>query len=144
MKKYLIIAAAAVLLVAAGIGLRAYFKPHKDFGASPPDVVIAAKDLIKEFETDESSANRKFVADDKTVQVSGVVSDITRRPDGGITLMLGDAGTEGGINCTLTGEQNAAADGVKKGETITIKGQCTGYQQLIDSEVIMIRCAIVK
>ncbi|MGA2298119.1 MAG: hypothetical protein ABSG15_11280 [FCB group bacterium] len=147
MKKKVIYISGTVLLIAligGAIGLYMYFKPVKNFATSKADYVVTAQSLYGEFAQNETTANKKYVTEDKTVQISGKISDINKTQTGAMTITL-DAGTpDGDISCTLIKEAVTVADKYKKGSDITIKGQCTGIQELINKEVIMMRCAIVE
>jgi hypothetical protein len=62
---------------------------------------------------------------------------------GSVVIVLGQEGTEGSVACTLTAEESVKSGSVTKGSTVSITGQCTGMQGLIEPEVIMIRCGLV-
>ena len=142
-KYYILIGIFIVVLAGVGIGLSMYFKPHKDFGKSKADFILTAKDLFKEFDANETLANQKFVAEDKTVQITGTVSEMNKNQDGTNSIVVTDNDLQGSINCSLMPSENDKAAKLKKGDKIVIKGQCTGIQELIDKQVIMIRCVVV-
>ena len=142
-KYYILIGILVVILTGVGIGLSMYFKPHKDFGKSKPDFILTAKDLFKEFDANETAANQKFVAEDKTVQLNGTVSELNKNQDGTNSIVLTDPDMQGSINCSLMPSENDKAAKLRKGDRMTIKGQCTGMQELIEKQVIMIRCVVV-
>ena len=146
MKKKLIIIGAiiAVLAIIGGsIGLYMFYKPTKDFSKSKVDVTLTSTGLFNEFSKDQNSATAKYVSTDKTIELSGKITEIKKNDDG-TTLIILDAGNpDGDVSCTLTNEESPKAGKFKAGSIIKIKGQCTGYQELISKEVIMIRCGIV-
>jgi hypothetical protein len=141
-KWYFIWAFIAIVVVAGGTGTYMFFKPHKDFGTSNPDITLTAADLYKQFDQNEAQANKRFVADDKTILVSGTIAEIVKNQDGSHTVIFDIAGSAGSVSCSLMPDQSAQTDTFKKGDKISIKGQCTGIQELIDKQVILIRCAI--
>ena len=134
MKKKTIRAAAllCLLLVVVGgfIGYRMYNKPHRS-AATETAVELTAMRLASEYEKDEAVANKKYLGN--AVQVSGTVSEISVNQQNKPVIVLMGADMSG-VQCTL--QDNGRS--VKKGDSITIKGFCTGYL----SDVIMDRCII--
>jgi hypothetical protein len=141
--KYYILGGILVLvLVGVGIGLSMYYKPHKDFAHAGADIVIKAGDLCAEFCADEAAANAKFVADNKTIQVSGIVRDLSKNQDGSWSIVLNTNDASCTINCTLMPDESHKAEKLHAGASVKLQGQCTGMQELIDKQVIMIRCGL--
>ncbi|MFZ1729082.1 MAG: hypothetical protein WBQ23_02660 [Bacteroidota bacterium] len=139
-----IIVIVSIVIIAVTVGLMMYFKPHKDFATSTPDFELTVSDLIVAFSTDEAAATAKFVSDDMTVLVSGIVREVDTDSQGSAVIVLEQEGTEGSVSCTLMPEESTASIAVRPGDPLRIKGQCTGMQELIEPQVIMIRCALVK
>ena len=144
MKKPHIIGTAIVALAVVGAGIAAllYFKPHKDYESATPDYVVSVRTIVSDFEHDEAAANRKYVAGDKTILVKGTIASIDTDSNGIMTITLGESGVDGTVHCALMPDQHEVASRLKAGDRIGIKGQCTGVQTLIDTEVIMIRCGV--
>lgn len=145
-KTHLILLGALALGIAGGgFGLLQYYKPHKDFGASAPDYTLTVNQLWKEFDAGEPAANAKFVAGDKTILLTGRISDVTTNGDGTCAVALsGEQGLPGSVACTMMPFESAKAQKLKAGETVRLKGQCTGMEELIEKQVVMIRCVIVE
>jgi hypothetical protein len=146
MKKrwYLLIAVAVLVVAGAAVGLMMYFKPHKDFGASAPDVVVTVREMLAAFDADEAAANRKFVSDDKTILVRGTVQAVDIDAKGIAVVTLSDTDATGTVSCTFTLDESKSAVSIAQGRKIGVKGQCTGVQTLLDKQAIMIRCALDK
>lgn len=145
-KKIIIILLTLVVLGAIG-GAYAYYmfqKPVKDFASSKSEIVLEAKTIYTDFVNDENAANAKYVAGDKTIEVTGKISEINKLEDGTASIILDVEDPEGGLSCSLSAESISELDKFANGSVITIKGQCTGFQELISKEVIMIRCGIVE
>ncbi|MDQ1267175.1 MAG: hypothetical protein QG635_2329 [Bacteroidota bacterium] len=134
----------AVGIIGGGIGFYYYMKPVKNYAASEADIIIGARELIAEFAKNETAANLKYVSGNKTIQVSGRIGDIRQNDNGTETIVIEAGSPDETVSCTLIKYKAAAAVKYKAGSAITIKGQCTGYQELISKEVIMIRCGIVE
>ena len=144
-KIWIIVSIIAIIgAIGATIGYFMMNKQVKDFAKSKAEITLSSKALFDEFQSSEASANAKYVANDKTMQVEGQILEIIQNEDSTSTISL-DVMLEGGdISCNLSKEESAKSAKFKKGDKITLKGQCTGYQELINKEVVMIRCGIVE
>lgn len=131
-------------IIGGSIAIYMYNKPIKNYTSSKADFKLTAKTLFDEFDKDQITATAKYVSDDKTVQVSGVIAGIKKNDDATMTILFDVASPDNDISCTLTAEESKKATDLKPEMTTTVKGQCTGFQELINREVIMMRCGIVK
>ena len=123
-----------LLCICAGafIAYRMYNKPHRS-AAAENAVSLTAKLLAAEYEQDEAVANKKYLG--HAVQVAGTVSDVSVNQQNKPVITL--AGSDmSSIQCSLQDE----VPGIKKGETVTIKGFCNGYL----TDVIIDRCIVVR
>lgn len=135
--KRIIIIILAIALVGGIIAYQMYNKPHKDMTSAESDISIEASELLKAFETDESAANQQY--NDKVIAVSGKVADVSN--EDGIVKVTLDAGNPlGGVICQLDELSEHDRTDFETGETVTLKGLCTGY--LMD--VVLVRCVEVK
>jgi hypothetical protein len=142
-KKYYVLGGILLLvLVGIGAGLNMYFKQQKDYAHSEADFTVSAAALCNEFCTNEAGANKKYVAENKTILVTGVVKEISKNQDGSATVILHTSDPECTVSCALTKEESSKTAKVQSGSTVKIKGQCTGMQELLDKQVIMIRCGL--
>ena len=121
MRKKLLFFIGIVLLCLVGRGFFLYDKPHKDVSDVKADITMRAADLYHEYSADETAANAKFI--NKTIAVTGVISEVNKA-NNTCTVLLKDKNETGGISCNLFTATNTY---VKEGETITIKGRCTGF-----------------
>lgn len=92
-------------------------------------VKVTAAALFSEYSSNEKEANSKYI--DKVVEVTGEINSVSKNSEGKTVVLLKTDDLMFGVNCTL--EQ--AAD-VKAGESISLKGICTGYL----TDVVLIRC----
>ena len=122
--------------VAAAIGLSIFNKPHQDLASTDAAYQIEAASLFSEFESDEAGANEKYL--NQVLEVKGTVQDIQSTGDGGMILVLGNAGDAFGVNCALLPEAKANAASIEKGAVVKVRGICTGY--LMD--VTLSRCIV--
>ena len=132
----------AVSVIGLGIGYYLYQKPVKNFAESEAEVIIQAAELYNKFVSNEAKAISEFVSEDKTIKVKGKVLDVEENPDGQAVVFLDVNDPDGDISCTIIEADSPGAVEYMSGDEITIQGQCTGYQELINKEVIMIRCGI--
>ncbi|MEP7279376.1 MAG: hypothetical protein ABI813_12080 [Bacteroidota bacterium] len=122
------------LLCIAVIGVVVYWqynKPHRS-AADETAVIISAALLAQDYEKNETVSNKKYLG--HVLQVSGAVSEILlNQQHQSVVILFGSAMS--GVQCTLL----AVTPALKKGDTITIRGFCSGYL----SDVIMDRCITV-
>ena len=122
--KKIIIAILILGTIGAFVGYKMYNKPHVDVAEVAADISIAADKILNEFSTDETEANTKYL--DKIVAVKGEISEIkTEKEKGIITLKTND--DFGSVLCHLSEKSTHKINTLKVGQTITVKGICTGY-----------------
>lgn len=132
-------------LIGGGIGYYYYSKPVKDFAKSDADYILTANTIFDEFDKDETSATLKYVQKDKTIQISGEISEIKTLDDGALNVLLkAGINPDDAVSCSIIKEDAGKLSYYKVGDKITLKGQCSGVQDLVAKEVIMIRCGIVQ
>lgn len=136
MKKLLL---AGLLLLVAGVGIGYYMwnKPHQDMTKAKPIHEVAADALVGEFQADETASNTKYLG--KVIQVNGVVREASMNEDGSAQILLESSDLLASVSCNLSAEHADQIAGLKAGDTVDIKGECTGV--LMD--VVMERCVIV-
>ena len=123
-------------MLGAFLAYTMYNKPHVDVAETTADISITANTLLNEFSTDETTANVKYL--DKIVAVKGDISAIKiEKAKGIITLKTND--DFGSILCHLSEASTQKISDLKEGQTITVKGICTGFLMdvvLVKSEII--------
>jgi hypothetical protein len=136
-KKTLII----FVTIGAIAGIAAYIyvfhKPHRNLANEKPVAVTDAMKLFNEYNTDETKANAVYL--DKAVEVSGVIAESTTNADGTCVVTLRDGDT-GGVSCTLSTEDCAKLKTRKPGDSLVVRGQCTGLLM----EVVLEKAVIIK
>ena len=123
------------LIVAALFILYVFRKPIENVANKKADFVITSSELVNDFETNESVANKKYV--DKIIEVSGIVAEISSDTTGQ-TLILRDPDEVSGVSCSFALSQSTEITSIKVGEKAKIKGKCAGH--LMD--VILNKCAL--
>lgn len=135
--KRLLYLLAIVAVVGGSIGYYLWNKPQKNMQAAKADLTVDAAALFKEFSTDETAANAKYL--DKTVAVSGKVKETTKTDDGTVKVNL-ETGDSFGVLCELDPLSKHPRTDFTEGETVAFKGLCTG----INFDVQLTRCVEIK
>ena len=84
-------------------------------------IVITSDSLVAKYQADEKLANSLYL--NKAVVVTGVLLSIDKNQEGKTTLVIGRTDSFSNVSVTMI---STAAITQKVGETITIKGLCTG------------------
>jgi hypothetical protein len=135
--KKIIIGILILGILGAYVAFKIYNKPHVNVVKTSADIIISANKIIEDFSTDETSANTIYL--DKIIEVKGVISEVKIEKEKGIiTLKTND--DFGSVLCYLSEESTKEIRTLNEGETITVKGICTGY--LMD--VILVKAEIVN
>jgi len=119
----LIYAIAVVAITALGgyYYVFVYSKTHHRNVQSEKGIVIQADSLSAAYQANEKNANALYL--NKAVEISGTIVSIDKNQEGKITLIIGRPDSFSNVSVTLI---STAALSQKIGETITIKGVCTG------------------
>jgi len=125
-----------LLALALIIGLSLYNTPHVDIHKAKADLAVMAEDVLKDYQSNETRANRKYV--DRILEVEGRITRVTFDNGNSIVTLEGEEGKPG-IICQMLPEHNLNVLKFKERDSVKIKGVCTGY--LID--VMMVRCVFV-
>jgi tRNA_anti-like len=97
---------------------------------------LSAINLYNEFLTSENTADKKWVG--KVIEVNGSISSVSE--SGNYLSIILRASTDGGVNCSILKKDLDPGDKFNSGDSITIKGKCTGF--LMD--VNMVDCVVKK
>lgn len=121
----------------AGIlaGLYLFNLQHKDLSKVKPDFVVTAVDLQKVFESNETSANSRFVK--KIIEVSGTIESVKPGEDKSLNVALKTGSVMGSVICTF--QSDTEASNVRVGDSIAIRGECSGYL----TDVLLNNCSVI-
>lgn len=126
-----------VILIGLGVVYAIYNKPHKNMEKTEADLQVKAFDLFAEFENNEAKANEKYL--EKVLVVEGEITDISANEAGNISLTLKSSSDMFGVICQMDELTEHERTEFQVGETVSIKGICTGM--LMD--VVLVRCVEV-
>jgi hypothetical protein len=106
---------------------------------------VSAIDFIRAFRKDDSTSNNKYRQ--KIITINGRVSELESPDSATVNLKLIDTTTGDYAIFAFQEQHLAEARSVKAGDSISIKGACTGsiYSELLDAYSIgFIRCTLNK
>ncbi len=84
-------------------------------------IVITADSLVAKYQANEKLANNLYL--NKAVVVTGILLSIDKNQEGKTTLVLGHTNSFSNVSVTMSSNAPITQ---KVGESITIKGVCTG------------------
>lgn len=133
-----------IIVVAALYFYKEYNRTNKNTARLRPDYTVAASSIIKDFETDDSLAAKKYT--DKIILVEGIVKEILKDDRGFYSAMLGDTTSMSSVKCSMDSTYNHEALKLQNGTYAKVKGVCAGFNadELLGSDVILVRCVIDK
>ena len=143
-KKAIIVFLLLAAIVAAFIGYREYNRTNEDLSDVPADHKVEARDLISEFETNDTLAYNKYR--NKILSISGNIKQLDTADDH-YTIILGDANTMSSVRCSLDSNYRTTISALKPGTKIKVKGAITGFKKDdlgIGSDVELNRCVLEK
>jgi len=124
-KKTIFFVGLALCLVgAASWGYYWYQKPRASLANVKADYTLTATDLYNAFAKNEQQANQQY--NGKVIAVTGVVAAV-QTTDSTESIVLASDNDMGGINCSLLKSAAKKTPLPVKGQTIQIKGRCTGF-----------------
>jgi hypothetical protein len=129
------LASLIILVIIGGFGYEEYNRRLPDTHHLKPVFELQASDFAREFETNESKANAQYL--DRPISVHGVINTL-QKTDTSTVVFLNEGNASASVMCLFDEESDKEATKLKRGDSVTIKGICTGY--LMD--VVMVRCVV--
>ena len=136
-KKKIITIILGIGIISLFIAYQIYNKPHVNVSDTKSDITITADQIINDFSSDETKANRSYL--DKIIKISGVISELKVVKQKGI-ITLKTNHDFGSVLCHLSDKASQKINSLKEEQTLTLKGICTGF--LMD--VILVKCEIIN
>ncbi len=124
-----------IIIMISGFGYAYYIwnKPPRNV-LNEKGIKITAVAIFDSFANNEQTANISFL--NKAVEVTGKVTNVKTNQAGNTVVYLKSNDPVFGVNCTF--KQNPGT--IKKGDSITFKGVCTGYlSDVVLNEGILIK-----
>ena len=122
-KNKIIIAIALIAAIAFGVYyyVFVYSSQHRRQVQSEIGIAITSDSLVAKYQADEKLANSLYL--NKAVVVTGNLLSIDKNQEGKTTLVIGRSDSFSNVSITMSSNLPIAQ---KVGESITIKGLCTG------------------
>ena len=142
--KKILIVGVVIILAAGAVYWYLATETFADTAKKKAVYTVNALDFIKEFRLNDSLANKKYT--DKIITVNGTVSEI-EAADTTANIKFIDSVTGSYAIFAFQEQHVAEAKTVKVGDSISIKGSCSGgiYSEILGTEFISFkRCALNK
>jgi len=133
--KRILIGLLALVVILAGVYWYVAADKFSDTKDRKADYTVNVLDLIREFQQDDSAANKKY--SDKIITVNGTVSEI-EAADTTLNIKFIDKATGSYAIFAFQQQHAAEARTVKVGDSISIKGSCSGgiYSEILEANAI--------
>lgn len=135
---------AAVLVIIGIIGAAygwffVYNKSHVDYEKAEADFTLKASECYQYYSTTSGSENQY---NGKVLEITGQPTAIEKSDSSVIVVFAFSEGLFGdeGIRCTMLPNHNEKSLAINTGETVKIKGFCSGYNE---TDVILLHCSII-
>jgi hypothetical protein len=138
--KKILLALFALSLVGGGVAYYFWNKPLESMATQKADLSIPAAQIFQAFKADETAANAQY--NGKIVAVSGAVLE-SKTVEGVTKVTLAAGADDATVLCEFDPNTKHARTAFTAGESVTIKGECTGADA-IDGAINLARCAEVK
>jgi len=135
--KYAVLTFVAIIAVTGIISYRIWNKPHPDIRDA--DAVKTTSITLYNILSKKGSDSAIYL--NKVVEVSGVIESVSKNEQNQQIILLKTNVSRGSVNCTM----EEAVNGKKPGDTIVLKGICSGYiggdmGMGLPGDVFLIRC----
>ena len=124
MKKRLLLWISLLVLALLGYGIYLYTLKAPVVAEGKTDFRMSTDELVTLYEQDEDSANRKLL--NQIIEVRGAVTTVAQDSTG-TSIALSSSNPMSVVNCRFDASINEKLRRVKTGDTISVKGKCTGF-----------------
>ena len=145
--KYVLLIVLVLAAIIAGVyTCREFNRKNPDLSKVKSAYELKASDLIKEFNENDSSANKKYLG--KIVTIKGQLKRVDQDAEGYYTIILGDTAGQSSIICTMDTTYKMDAANLKPISSVSVKGYFIGFEKdetgLLGSDVKLNRCVLDK
>jgi hypothetical protein len=123
-------------------------KPHRDVAQTAPAFSLSATELFNNYDANEAASNKKYL--DKVLQVEGKVLEIILENPAKPEAVFTTENAAGTVTCGFKPEELEKVKAIKIHSTITIKGECKGFNNsgdildlLSEKDVLFSKCIII-
>ena len=128
---------AFAIIIAVAFAWKVINRKQVDTNTLEAIVPTSAAQVIEAFMNNEQAAGAKY--NNKALVFSGTIQTIVLN-DSVQTVTIGSTIPSAGIVCEFEKEQHAVVQQLKIGDSIQVKGVCTGF--LMD--IILVRCVLIQ
>lgn len=141
--KKVLLGALIVLLAGTGVAWYIFTEKFSDTADRKPAYTVEAMDFIREFEKNDSLANKKYT--EKIIAVNGIVSAI-ESADTTANIKFTDTLSGSYIIFAFQQQHLAEAKQLKVGDKVSIKGSCSGgtYSEILGTEFISFKRSAIN
>jgi tRNA_anti-like len=126
-KKIIWLTILLAVAIGAWYGFREYNRSNPDLSKVKADIRIRATDIIKEYEQNDSIADKKYLG--KVVEVTGNVKKVEKDEGGYFTVVLGNAASLSSVRCAIDTTRQQDAASLTIGSSAIVRGNCTGFNK---------------
>ncbi len=143
--KKLFIAGLILLLAATGVVWYLFSEKFTDTAEAKPDYTVNAMGLIKEFQQNDSIANKKYT--EKIITVNGIVSEVLSAPaDTTVNIKMSDTANGDYLIFTFQQQHLAESKKIRAGDSVSIKASCSGsvYSEILGTRYVSFKRAALN
>ncbi len=139
MKRLVQILAILIVLALIVLAVVKFMPQHSTDQHVAADFTSSPSSLFAEFESNEGVASKKYIG--KTIELQGILVEKDSDESGApVVLLASSKDGDPEVFCTLEQSEQSSFDELTLGQSLTIKGQCTGMLM----EVVLNKGIIVK
>lgn len=139
-RKKLFIALLVFIVAASGLIWYIFTEKFSDTAISKADYAVEAASLIKEFQLNDSLANKKYT--EKIITVNGIVSEL-EMADTTANIKMADSTTGDYLIFAFQPQHLAETKTIKKGDQVSIRASCSGgtYSEILETRYVSFKRA---
>ena len=140
--KYLILFAIVAIIIAVGVTLYMFNKPHRNIANEKADYTISAAAMVAEYIDDETSSDTKYL--DKVISIEGELIDKEVKESGSVVLLFIDnyEGLCATFDSSYVSNNPDLINSILPGNSIKVKGKCDGFLML--QGVMLNKCVLIE
>ena len=127
-RKYFVWSFLLILLVAGFYSYLEYNRERTDSNNLEPKFTINANEMLREFESSEQLANKKYDGHNIIIAVSGMIKEVLKNENGYYTIVMGDTGILSSVRCAMDTAYSSGLSQLLRGTVATLKGNFNGYK----------------
>jgi len=112
---------------------------------SPEDFVINTTDLLDEYQTNPTNADKKYLG--KIILLSGNIKSLENSEKGFYTIVLGDSSSMSSVRCSMDNSVALNIPELLVGKAVVLRAECTGFNPDdlgLGADVVLNRGVLIK